>query len=189
MWGGECDSDKILQLYFPGTEMENGSWPGLASCLSGASTCGEVDWSQTLVSTTTHQHEHWTLSIILQVKSSSNQYRLHCQKKNVAFFGFSFLVTIVDPNLADGEGDGDVRGERGHCSLCWMADVKVANGYVCDCGGFTVWTSHLPFSTIFNNFAFIGLLQKSRQIIFLAIRVEGHSRYCGWIRYILFDDA
>ena len=60
------------------------------------------------------------------------------KKKDVAFFGFSFLVTIVDPNLADGEGDGDVRGERGHCSLCWMADVKVANGYVCDCGGFTV---------------------------------------------------
>ena len=26
----------------------------------------------------------------------------------MAFFGFSFLVTIVDPNLADGEGDGDV---------------------------------------------------------------------------------
>ena len=79
----------------------------------------------------------------------------------MAFFGFSFLVTIVDPNLADGEGDGDVRGERGHCSLCWMADVKVANGQCVIVEG-----SHLPFSTNFNNFAFKGLLQKSRLIIF-----------------------
>ena len=83
-------------------------------------------------------NEHYLLSCKLNPPVIS----LACtvKKKNVAFFGFSFLVTIVDPNLADGEGDGDVRGERGHCSLCWMADVKVANGYwsVCDCGGFTV---------------------------------------------------
>ena len=36
--------------------------------------------------------------------------------------------------------------------------------------------SHLPFSTNFNNFAFKGLLQKSRQIMFLAIIIEGYSR-------------
>ena len=32
------------------------------------------------------------------------------KKRNAAFFGFSFLVVIADPNLADGEGNGDVRG-------------------------------------------------------------------------------
>ena len=165
MWWGECDSDKILQLYFPGTEMENGSWPGLASCLSGASTCGEVDWSQTLVSTTTHQHEHWALSIILQVKSSCNQSWLHCQKEERGIFGFFFLVIIVDPNLADGEGDGDVSGEG----------VLVP----CDEGPIV---SVFTFSTYFNNFAFQGLSQKSRQMIFLAIMVDGRSGHCGWIR-------
>ena len=60
-----------------------------------------------------------------------------------------FSVIIFYPNLADGEGGGDVRGESGTCSLCWMADVKVANGQCVIVEG-----SHLPFSTIFNNVAF-----------------------------------
>ena len=42
-----------------------------------------------------------------------------------------FLVIIVDTNLADGEGDVDVTGERGPCSLCWRADAKVANCQQC----------------------------------------------------------
>ena len=83
-----------------------------------------------------------------------------------------------------------------------MMEMSGVRGVIVPCAGWLMsrWPmvtgqcvivegSHLPFSTNFNNFAFKGLLQKSRQIIYLAIMVEGYSRYCGWIRYILFDDA
>ena len=83
-----------------------------------------------------------------------------------------------------------------------MMEMSGVRGVIVPCAGWLMsrWPmvtgqcvivegSHPPFSTNFNTFAFKRLLQKSLQLIFLAIMVEGHSRYCGWIRYILFDDA
>ena len=107
--------------------------------------------------------EHYLLSCKLNPPVIS----LACtvKKKNVAFFGFSFLVTIVDPNLADGEGDGDVsvavRGVIVPCAGWLMSRWPMVTGQCVIVEG-----SHLPFSTNFNNFAFKGLLQKSRLIIF-----------------------
>ena len=90
-----------------------------------------------------------------------------------------FLVIIVDTNLADGEGDVDVTGERGPCSLCWRADAKVANCQQC------VHPSHFRllttlhfkgFSKVAPNNIFGDYGQWSFKVLWI----------CGWIRFVLY---